>query len=80
LPIRQPIRADDAVGGQHTRGRVFIARGFRALDIVHGFNEIVDAERDRRHQDDAEGIRSRRTPGRPAGIGTEKPKLAKRIA
>jgi hypothetical protein len=47
-------QADDAVGGQDAGGRIGIARRFRALHIVHRFDEIVDAERYCRHQDDAE--------------------------
>ena len=39
-------QADDAVGGQHARGRVFVAGRFRAFDIVHGLDEVIDAERD----------------------------------
>ena len=49
-------QADDAVGGQHACGRIFVAGGFRALDVVHGFDEVVDAERDCRHQDDAKEL------------------------
>ncbi len=47
-------QADDAVGGQHARGREGIAGGRGALDIVHRLDEIVDAERDRGDQNDAE--------------------------
>ena len=47
-------QADDAVGGQHPGGRIFVAGGLGAFDIVHRLDQIVDAERDRRHQDDAE--------------------------
>ncbi len=52
-------QADDAVGGQHPRGRIFVARGLGAFDVVHGFDQIVDAERNRRHQDDAEEFEAR---------------------
>ena len=47
-------QADDAVGGQDPRGRIFVAGGFRAFDVVHRLDQIVDAERDRGDQDDAE--------------------------
>ena len=47
-------QADDAVGGEHPRGRIMIARGFRAFDIVHRLDQVVDAERDGGDQDDAE--------------------------
>jgi hypothetical protein len=60
LPIRQTDQADDAIGRQHARGRVFVAGGFRALDIVHGLDEVVDAERDRGNEDDAEELEARK--------------------
>src|SRR5438552_18980839 len=47
-------QADDAVGGQHAGGRIFVARGLGAFDIVHRLDEIVDAERDGGDQDYAE--------------------------
>jgi len=47
-------QADDTVGGQHTRCRVGIAGRFRAFHIVHGLDEVVDAERDGGDQDHAE--------------------------
>ncbi len=46
-------QADDAVGGQHARGGIVIARRFRALDIVHRLDQVVDAEGNGCHQDDA---------------------------
>src|ERR1700687_6255128 len=52
-------QADDAVGCQYPRGRIFIARGLGAFDVVHGLDQIVDAERNRRHQDDAEEFEAR---------------------
>ena len=52
-------QADDAVGGQHLRGRIVVARRFRALDVVHRLDEIVDTERDRGHEDDAEKLKAR---------------------
>jgi len=47
-------QADDAVGGQHARGRIFVARRFRALDIVHCLDEIIDAEGNGGDEDHAE--------------------------
>ena len=52
-------QADDAVGGQHARGRIFVAGGRGAFDVVHRLDEIVDAERDRGDQDDAEELEAR---------------------
>ena len=52
-------QADHAVGGQHARRRIGIAGGFGALDVVHRLDQIVDAERYRRDQDDAEIFESR---------------------
>src|SRR6202044_1737744 len=52
-------QADDAVGGQDPRGRIFIARGFGAFDIVHCLDQVVDAERYSRHQNDAEKFEAR---------------------
>ena len=49
-------QADDAVGGQHARGRIAVAGRRRAFDVVHGLDQIVDAERDRGDQDDAEEL------------------------
>jgi hypothetical protein len=51
-------QADNAVGSQDARGRIFVARRFRALDVVHGLDEIVDAERNCRDQDDAEEFKA----------------------
>src|SRR3984957_4602230 len=51
--------ADDAGGSQHLRRRKRIAGGRRALDIVHRFDEIVDAEGNRGDQDDAEEFEAR---------------------
>ena len=47
-------QTDDAVGGEHTSGGIGVARRLRALHIVHGLDQIVDAERDRGHEDHAE--------------------------
>jgi hypothetical protein len=52
-------QADDAVGGQHTGGRILIARGLGAFDVVHRLDEIVDAERNRGDQDDPEEFEAR---------------------
>ena len=52
-------QADDAVGRQHAGGRIFVARGLGAFDVVHGLDQIVDAERDSRHQNDAEEFEAR---------------------
>ena len=52
-------QADDAVRGQHLRGREVVAGGFRALHVVHGFDQIVDAERNRGDEDDAEEFETR---------------------
>ena len=49
-------QADHAVGGQHARGREAVAGGRGALDVVHRLDEVVDAERDRGDQDDAEEL------------------------
>ena len=49
-------QADDAVGGQHARGREGVAGRRGALDVVHRLDEVVDAERDRGDQDDAEEL------------------------
>src|SRR5438270_189354 len=52
-------QADDAVGGQHLGGRKGIPGRRRALDIVHGLDEVIDAEGNRRNQDDPEELESR---------------------
>ena len=52
-------QADHAVGGQHARGREAVARDRRALDVVHRLDQVVDAERDRGDQDDAEELEAR---------------------
>ena len=46
--------ADHAVRRQHLRRRERIARRRRALDVIHRFDEIVDAERNRRDEDHAQ--------------------------
>ena len=43
-----------AIGGQHPCGRIVVAGGLGGLHIIHCLDEIVDAERYSRHQDDAE--------------------------
>jgi hypothetical protein len=48
------MRLTDAVGGQHARGRIGIARRFRAFHVIHGFDQVVDAEGDGGDKDDAE--------------------------
>src|SRR5208337_1385656 len=60
VPEKAADQADDAVGGQHLRGwkRVSCRRG--ALDIVHGFDKVVDAERNRGNQDNAEPLEPRK--------------------
>jgi hypothetical protein len=52
-------QADDTVRGQHLGGRERIAGGLGALHVVHRFHEVVDAERDGRHKDDAEELEAR---------------------
>ena len=47
--------ADHAVGREHARGRVFVAGRGGAHDVVHRFDEIVDAEGNRGDEDDAQG-------------------------
>jgi hypothetical protein len=49
-------QADDAVGGQHARGRVGVACRLGALHVVHRLDQIVDAEWDRGDQDHAEKL------------------------
>ena len=49
-------QADHAVSGEHLRGRVGVAGGLRALHVVHGLDQVVDAEGNGRHQDDAEEL------------------------
>ena len=49
-------QADDAVGGEHARRREAVAGDRGALDVVDRFDEIVDAERNRRDEDDAEEL------------------------
>jgi hypothetical protein len=63
-------QADDAVGGQHACRRKGIARGRGALDIVHRLDEVVDAEGNRRHQDDADELKAAKdVADRRHGIG-----------
>ncbi|MET3250444.1 hypothetical protein ABIA29_000688 [Bradyrhizobium japonicum] len=68
-------QADDAVGSEHARGRIFVAGGFRALDIVHGLDEVIDTERNGGDEDDAEEFEAgedvdhRRDRHREAEIG-----------
>src|SRR5579862_22148 len=45
---------DDTIGGQYLRRRKGIARGRGAFDIVHRLDEIIDAEGDRRDENDAQ--------------------------
>lgn len=54
-------QADDPVGGEHARGRIFVAGGLRALDIVHGLDEIIDAERNGGNQNDPEEFETEKT-------------------
>jgi hypothetical protein len=49
-------QADGAVGREDAGGRIGIPGDLGTLDIVHGLHEIVDAERDRGHQDHAEEL------------------------
>jgi len=42
--------AHDAVRRQNARRRILVARGRRAHDVVHRFDEIVDAEGDRGYE------------------------------
>ena len=69
-------QADDAVGGQHARGREAVAGHRRALDVVHRLDQVVDAEGNRGDQDDAEELEAARRRGRRPGSAREKPKLA----
>ena len=48
--------ADDPVRRQNPRGWKVIARGRRALNVVERFDEIIDAERNRGDENDAEDI------------------------
>ena len=56
LPIRQPTRltAPSAVSTRVVG--IAVARGGRALDVVHRFDQIVDAERDRGDEDEPEEL------------------------
>ena len=47
-------QADNAIGGEHARGGVAIARDGSADDVVHRFDQIVNAERNRGDQNHAE--------------------------
>ena len=49
-------QADDAIGGQHPRGGIGVARHLGALDIVNRLDEVVDAEGDGGDQYDAEEL------------------------
>ncbi len=53
-------QADDAVGGQNARGRIGVAGGLGAFDVIHRLDQIVDAERDSGDQDDAEEFEARK--------------------
>src|ERR1043166_7649313 len=68
-------QADHAVGGEHARGRVFVARGLGAFDVIHGLDQIVDAERNRGHRMMPRNSKPENTSP-IAGMGTEKPKFA----
>ena len=57
-------QADDAVGGQHARGREAVAGDRGALDVVDRFDQIVDAERNRGDENRRRETRSRKTRGR----------------
>ena len=46
--------AHHAIGRQYSRRREMVACGLRALDVVHGLHEIVDAEGNGRDEDNAE--------------------------
>ena len=37
-------QADNAVGGEHARGRITIARRRGADDVVHRFNQIINSK------------------------------------
>jgi len=76
IPIRQPIRLTTP-SAVRTRVVGYSSPAASALStLFHGLDEIVDAERNRGHQNDAEEFKAREYLA-PAGIGTEKPKLAK---
>ena len=78
-------QADDAVGGQHPRGREGIAGGRGALDVVHRLDQIIDAERDRGDQDDAEileageDVADRRDREREAEVATPSRRPRRRV-
>ena len=72
-------QADDAVRGENPRGRVLVPGRLGALDIVHGLDQIIDAERNRGDQDHAEILKAENTWS-TAGSGSEKPKLVKASA
>ena len=52
----RPDQADDAVGGQHACGRKTVAGHRGALHVVDRLDQVVDAEGNRRHQNDAEEL------------------------
>src|ERR1700724_2300057 len=49
-------QAHNAVSGEHAGGWISVPRRFRALDVVHGLDEVVDAEWDRGHKNYAEKL------------------------
>jgi hypothetical protein len=49
-------QAHDTVGREHAGRGVGVARCLRALHIFHGSDQIIDAEGNRSHQDDAEEL------------------------
>ena len=65
-------QADDAVGREDAGGRKRISGGGGALDVVQSLDQIVDAERNGRHEDDpeifepGEGMGDRRQRNREA--------------
>ncbi len=70
-------QADDAVGGQHAGGGVVVAGGGGADDVVHRFDQIIDAERNGGDEDGLEEapVQPAEDQSDGAGVGTEKPKV-----
>jgi hypothetical protein len=51
-------QADHAVGRQHARSRIAVARDGRAFHIIERLDQIVDAEWNRGHEDHAEKLKT----------------------
>ena len=49
-------QAHDTVGGEHAGRGVGVARCLRALHVVHGLDQVVDAEWNGGHENDAEKL------------------------